>query len=310
VAKLLHRAEHSDLGERLRVMLSGGLEWTVCDGQPIVAWPVAAVHHRDTGALLGYAAPHLAAPAFAPLPVLFNPAARRQLRPVITWSWWLIVAEHLARTVHTVHQRGHAIGDLAPANLFVAMSGAVCLIDADGWQLSDPGRSRSLPCPFSRPEYTAPEHLDDPDRPRRPSSDNWALAVLIGQTLSLGFHPFGGVPPEARGPIEEVDNVRARQCRPLGARLRAPASAPPADLLAGVLRLRLAEAVETGYDDPSVRPEPLAWAAALAYTRRRLVTCPVSAAHVHPPELPRCPWCAMVARGAADPYPTTAGRRP
>jgi DNA-binding helix-hairpin-helix protein with protein kinase domain len=301
VAKVVHQAGTGDLVRRVRAMLAEPADWTVRDGRPIVAWPVAAVHRRADDRLLGYAAPRLAPPRFAPLPVLFNPSARRRMLPAATWSWWLTVAEELARAVHVVHQRGHVIGDLAPANLFAGASGAVCLIDADGWQLHD------LPCPFSRPEYTPPEYLGAAPGHRDPAGDHWALAVIVAQLLSLGFHPYGGVPRDASGPVEEIDNVRARRCRLLGADVRTPAAAPPAALFSGVLRQRLSEALDAGHHDPGVRPGPLAWAAALAYTRRRLVTCPASPAHRHSPELPRCPWCAMVAAGARDPFPVAAG---
>ncbi|MDP9793135.1 DNA-binding helix-hairpin-helix protein with protein kinase domain [Catenuloplanes nepalensis] len=308
VAKVVHRAAGDDLRRRVTSMLGGPTGWTVPDGRPIVAWPVAELR-GDDDRLLGYAAPRLAAPFFVALPLLFNPAVRRRLLPGGTWSWWLGAAEQLARSVHTVHQQGHVLGDLAPANLFAAADGAVCLIDADGWQLRDPAGGGHLSCPFSRPEYTAPELLGAGAVPRDVTSDHWALAVLVAQLLGLGFHPFGGVPAGADGPIEEVDNVAARRCRALGAPVLAPATAPPATLITDVLRSRLAEALDAGHDDPAARPGPLAWAAALARSRRRLVTCRVSRTHVHPPGPAGCPWCAMVAAGARDPFPPLERRR-
>jgi DNA-binding helix-hairpin-helix protein with protein kinase domain len=302
VVKVLHRVDPALLADRLRVMLADPADWTVRHGRYMVAWPTATVYRAD-GRLLGYAAPRLAPPHFAPLPLLFNPAARARMLPGATWSWWLTVAEELARAVDLVHQRGHVIGDLAPANVFVSATGAVCLIDADGWQLYDPAADAELPCPFSRPEYTAPEHLDTLPARREPGSDNWALAVLVGQLLCLGFHPFGGVPPGAPGVVEEIDNVRHRRCRLLGADLRAPVAAVGPDVLPAVLRRRLADALVTGYDVPAARPGPPSWAAALAHTRDRLVRCPTVATHVHSAERPGCPWCQLVAAGAPEPFP-------
>lgn len=303
IAKVVHRADGDDLRRRLGAMLRTPAGWTRQAGRPIVAWPTAEVRRRDDERLLGYAAPRLTGPVFAGLPVLFNPAARRRMLPAATWSWWLTVAERLARAVHVVHQQGHVIGDLAPANLFVSAGGDACLIDADGWQLHDPGGGPDLLCPLSRPEYTAPELLDAGPVRRSRSADHWALAVLIAQLLTLGFHPFGGVPPDADGPIDEVDNVRARRRRGSGAKLRVPSSAPPATVIGGLLGRRLAEALDTGHADPDARPGPLAWAAALARSRRELVTCRVSPTHVHLPGPDGCPWCAMVAGGARDPFP-------
>jgi DNA-binding helix-hairpin-helix protein with protein kinase domain len=307
VVKVIHQADRRALGTRLGAMLAEPPGWIARAGRPAVAWPVATVHTRRDDRLLGYAAPELAAPRYAPLPLLFNPTARARLLPGASWAWWLAVAEDLARVVHLVHQRGYVIGDLAPTNIFVSASADVCLIDADGWQVHDGRTGEDLLCPFSRPEYTAPEELDMAARRRDPTSDRWALAVVSAQLLCLGFHPFGGVPSSHGELVEEVDNVRARRCRLLGADLRGPASAVPPDALPVVLRRRLAETFGTGYDAPADRPEPRSWAAALAYTRRELVTCSVSPTHVHPRELASCPWCAMVAAGVRDPFPT--GRR-
>jgi DNA-binding helix-hairpin-helix protein with protein kinase domain len=309
IAKVVHRSAGDDLTRRVTAMLRMGGDWSGPDGRPLVAWPSAEVRRRDDDRLLGYAAPRLVTPHFAGLPLLFNPAVRRRMLPGATWAWWLAVAERLARAVHVVHQRGHVIGDLAPANLFVAPGGGVCLIDADGWQLRDPAGGPDLPCPSSRPDYTAPELLDAGAVSRAPASDHWALAVLVAQLLSLGFHPFAGVPRAAAGPVEETDNVRSRLCRALGAPVRVPPAAPPVTVLAEVLAGRLAEALDEGYDAPERRPGPLAWAAALARSRRRLVTCRVSKTHVHLPESGGCPWCAMVAAGARDPFPPPERRR-
>ncbi|MEH0844174.1 hypothetical protein V6U81_17440 [Micromonospora sp. CPCC 205711] len=303
VAKVLHRADPAELAARTRVLLAEPTGWTVRAGGPVVAWPTAAVHRRDDGRLLGYAAPRLAPPRFAPLPLLFNPAARARMLPGATWAWWLTVAEELARLVRSVHARGHLVGDLAPANVFVSAAGGVCLIDVDGWQLHDSATGQDLPCPFSRPEYTAPEELGRSGRRREAASDNWALAVLTAQLACLGFHPYGGVPPEATGPVEEVDNVRLRRCRLLGADLRSPVAAVPPYALPAVLRRRLAEALDAGFDAPAARPGPQSWAAVLAYLRDQLVGCPAMPTHVYPREHRDCPWCRMVAAGAPDPFP-------
>ncbi|RGC65762.1 Protein kinase domain protein [Micromonospora sp. MW-13] len=303
VVKVLHRADRVHLADRLRIMLADPAGWAGGSGQPLVAWPSAAVHRRDDGRLLGYAAPRLAHPRFVPLPSLFNPAVRARMLPGATWSWWLTVAEELARVVHVVHQRGHVVGDLAPANVFVSASGGVCLIDADGWQLRDPVTGVDLTCPFSRPEYTAPEHLAGPSRSREPASDHWALAVLVAQLTCLGFHPFGGVPRETAGPVEEVDNVRLRRCRLLGADVRVPAAAVPPEALPAVLRRRLGDALDAGYAAPAARPGPQSWAAALAYARDSLAPCPAVATHVYPREARNCPWCRMAEAGAPDPFP-------
>src|SRR5262249_21360869 len=76
-----------------------------------------------------------------------------------TWEWYVALAASVVATVDMVAARGHVIGDLAPDNLFVTADAHVAVVDVDGWQLARPGGSQPLPCPFSRPEYTAPAHL-------------------------------------------------------------------------------------------------------------------------------------------------------
>jgi DNA-binding helix-hairpin-helix protein with protein kinase domain len=309
VAKIVHDTDPFHLAARMRAMLAAPAGWTRPDGRVAVAWPVATVHRRPDGRLLGYAAPRLGPPAHLPLPMLFSRRVRTRALPGGTWAWWLALAEDLARVVDAGHRQGHVIGDLAPANLFAGAGGHCALVDADGWQLRDGPGGADLLCPFSRPEYTAPEDLDRPPRVRRPSGDAWSLAVVVAQVLYLGFHPFGGVPAgPASGAelLDEVGNVRAQRCWLLGADLRMPPAVAPARLLAPVLRDRLRAAFGAGHDDPERRPRPLDWAAALAHTRRRLVACPRQPLHVYPPESAPCPWCAMVEAGAPDPFPERA----
>ena len=308
VAKVLHRADPVPLAARIRAMIEAPMDWSVRAGSAGVAWPVAALSRRDDDRLLGYAAPKLAPPDFAPLPWLLNPLVRARMLPGSTWDWWLSLAEDLARTVHLVHRYGHVIGDLAPANLFVTASGRVRIIDADGWQVHVARTGEDLPCPFSRPEYTAPEELNGDGGRRAPESDGWALASVIAQLLCLGFHPFGGVPVGSDGPVSELDNVAQRRSWLLGADLRMPLAAPPPTVLPSLVRRRLEEAFDAGYDDPYRRPQPLDWAAVLAHTRRGVVTCATRSTHVYTPGPAGCPWCAIAARGARDPFPLELDR--
>jgi DNA-binding helix-hairpin-helix protein with protein kinase domain len=306
VAKVVHRGDPDHLAARLRAMLEAPADWSVRAGLAGVAWPIATVCRRDDNRLIGYAAPKIGPPRFAPLPLLLNPSVRARMLPGATWDWWLALAEDLARTVDLVHRHGHVIGDLAPANLFATGSGRVCFIDADGWQVHDARTGDDLLCPFSRPEYTAPEELDGGVRRRAPESDSWALATIVVQLMCLGFHPFGGVPAAADDPVSEVDNLRQRRSWLLGADLRTPAAAPPRTVLPPLVRRRLEEAFDAGYDDPWRRPRPLDWAAVLAHTRRGLVTCTAQPTHVYTPGADGCPWCAVVGRGARDPFPVVA----
>lgn len=308
VAKLVRNPAAFQLKERLDILFGTVPRDLVARG-PVVrlAWPIGRVLRPRDDALIGYLQPRLGLPGFVPLREAFHDEVRLRLMPRITWEWFLALAADLADTVRLVGSHGHVIGDLAPENLFVTADAHVAVVDVDGWQLTR-ADGEPLRCPFSRPEYTAPEHLTSlADCPlREPASDWWALAVLVAQLLCLGCHPFAGIPADADPPYEEAVNVRARRCWLTGSALAVPPGTPPAWFLPSSLRDLFADCFEAGYDHPERRPRPERWAAALRKTRAELSGCQAQPSHRYARELTRCPWCAIAEAGGPDRFPVPA----
>lgn len=293
---------------KINAMLAGDRDWTVRGGKIKVTWPVALAESTD-GRFLGYAMYRLDSPGHLAL----KPAISRIGVGVADsdWLWHFNVCEDLARTLVHVGEQRHVVGDLAPPNIFVTASAASVIVDVDGWQVYGGRSNGHFPCEFSRPDYTAPEHLDSDGR-RRPQSDWWALAVLIGEILFLGSHPFGGVPRKGhRLGAEEDDNVRQRQCWLLGGEVDVTPGTLPRDLLPTRLMRLFERCFEKGYDRPDLRPSPETWADALDMAWRELTVCDLNHRHFYPSERRTCPWCEQKALSGHDHFPAPrTGRTP
>ncbi|MFI1708613.1 hypothetical protein ACWDDN_24915 [Streptomyces griseoruber] len=306
VVKLERRPDADRFPEKLEVMLrSRPQHLTARDGIIRVAWPLGRVRDAHGGRLLGYVQPALLRPEFASLEQAFG--GRGTLVPAqATWRWYLELALDLARTVRAIHRAGHVVADLSPENLFATAAATVAFVDVDGWQIRDPRGRTPLPSPFSRDEYTPPEHLADPASrtERRFSADWWALSVLVAAILRLGTHPFAGIPPGGQPPHDVRANVEARRTVILGARLRLPPRAPRADLaLAGRPGHLLRRCLREGYDDPEARPRPQEWIDALTEAQYEIRPCTAGRLHVHLADATDCPWCELLARTGHDAFP-------
>ncbi len=303
--KIVNRADRAELAERLDLMLTRPPRKLSDPGR--VCWPTGrALHPRDRS-VVGYAMPRLSPTTALPLDTAFQRRFRTSILPGITWRWYVEVAANLALLVAEVNENGHVIGDLAPQNLFVSTGGRVSIVDTDGWQLA-PGADRPvvLPCPFSREEYAPLEVLDSaPGDIRDQYSDWWALAVLIGQVLALGVHPYAGVVPGSQPPYDEVSNVRNRTCWLLGHPDPVLPWRPPASFLPESLRRMFQTAFVSGYGRPHLRPSPRQWHRALREAAAALLTCDRVVRHVHPAKA-ECAWCELAADGGADRFEVIA----
>jgi DNA-binding helix-hairpin-helix protein with protein kinase domain len=301
VAKILRPPHRRRLDERLDALAAPGLRR---EAPSLAAWPVARVKSAEDGALIGHTMTHLPPRTHRPLASLLRPDGRAAIGRQADWRWFVTAARNLAVAVTRLNRAGVVIGDLAPANVFVTAGAEVTMIDVDGWQVPASAGRAPLPCPFSRGEYKAPEVLRlPPGGLRRETSDRWALAVVIGEILMVGVHPFAGVAPGSEPPFDEVGNVLSGRCWLLGHPMRMPDRVPdPAALLPGPVR-RLAErCFGPGRNDPEARPAAAAWASALDVTG--LAGCGRNPRHVYAAGARRCPWCRLAETGT-DLFPAT-----
>ena len=309
VVKLVRNPTAFRLEERLEAMFAATERTLIARGKEVrLAWPLGRARRPADNALIGYLQPRLCPPRFVPLREIFHDQLRAALLPAATWEWYVAVAASVVATVDKVSAHGHVIGDLAPDNLFVTADAHVAVVDVDGWQLARPGHSQPLPCPFSRPEYTAPEHLSGQARGvlREPSSDRWALAALVGQILCLGCHPFAGIAADKDPPFDEPANVLARRCWLTGTPMALPAGTPPRTFLPRCLRDLIASCFGAGHDQPGRRPTAAMWLAALQDVQANLATCTKRASHRFSRELDGCPWCEIIIAGGPDRFSGSA----
>ncbi|WP_344356373.1 serine/threonine-protein kinase [Streptomyces gobitricini] len=100
-----------------------------------------------------------------------------------------------------LHSLGWVHGDLKPDNVLIVADGSVRLSDF-GLAVELNGTHGYIP-PLGTPDYLPPERWRAPLGERgvqvRPSTDIWALGIMIHQVFTGGASPFAGATPMARG---------------------------------------------------------------------------------------------------------------
>jgi DNA-binding helix-hairpin-helix protein with protein kinase domain len=164
-------------------------------GKPVnLAWPLNILWDSGDNKFAGFVMPLVRMP-LADLRTIFNPSARN--KKGIPWKWGnsLSVAASLAGAVERVHQSNYVVGDLNADNILVTQDYSITIVDVDSFQVPRENSSEFYRCTVGKDEYTPPElqgcRFSEVTRERR--HDNFALAVLIFQTLMDGKHPFSGV---------------------------------------------------------------------------------------------------------------------
>ncbi|MFF4233442.1 hypothetical protein [Streptomyces sp. NPDC001820] len=292
VVKVYHQPD-SAREHRLRRMLAlNPLAGRPVDGgqPPELAWPVGIVHGTD-GGFLGYGMGRFAGPEHIQLMALFSREQRLLRFPAeADWRFLLGICWNLAFMTARLHHEGLVIGDFSAKNVVVDQRGFATFLDCDSIGFTD--RAEPFPATLHTPDYAAPERLLG--APGSTSSDDFALAVLVYQLLTAGYHPFGGVPRDSEDDVQISDNIKASRSfvvrpesviKPLG--MLDPTVLPPA-----VLTLAR-RAFGPGLGDTAQRPTSRQWLAALEESREEgaITICPRRPRHAHGAHLTSCPWC-------------------
>lgn len=228
------------------------------------------------------------------------------------------IAMNLCAAINSVHNIGQVCGDLNPANIKVYPNGRVKLIDADSYHIVDKKSGRTYRCEVGIPEYIPHEvqlkMKGGADLKTAPlptytvDTDNFALAVHIFALLMHGCHPFACAADNSSAGIGNLSrNQNSIVCpQPIdniccgffpfynkSLSLTTPVYAPSVQVLTPEIMTLFVQAFCDGYKNPSNRPTPVQWYAALEKMRRTLTICKRNKAHMYPSNLSYCPWCEL-----------------
>ena len=268
------------------------------NGFTVLTWPTHLL--LDERGPVGFVMPRIDTATAVEIHTMSNPTNRAAPMPSApqwtkkaTWEHLVNTAANLCLAVQVVHRVDAVIGDFQERNILVADTTEVTLVDCDSMQFTDQSGRRFL-CGVGRPEFTAPElaGVDLRTQPRDKRSDLFALAVHIHQLLMAGNHPFlrghwtgGGEQPDALA-LARSGNWAGGP----GSPLRTHPLAPSIGFLPNEIQRLFVRAFTDGAANPSARPAPEEWRAALL--RIRFTACS-RAVHQIPRETAVCPWCAI-----------------
>ncbi|WP_342630519.1 protein kinase domain-containing protein [Marinobacter alkaliphilus] len=164
------------------------------EGMVHFAWPIAKVEDNK-GEFAGYAMPLLPLSEYANLDLLLTRKGRDLGKLPQSREFRIRAAGNLARRVAQLHDQGHFIIDLKPANMLVNRRTAdIVVVDCDGFAIQ--GQDSFIPGHQYTTGYIAPEAWQQHAKPETlgEPQDLFALAVIIFQLLNEGLHPYQGVP--------------------------------------------------------------------------------------------------------------------
>lgn len=136
---------------------------------------------------------------------LAHPVQQKKYFPQLTRTDICSYLIRLLKIIHELHQQGVVLGDINLGNLLVdpADTKGIWLIDCDSMQITDTQGKRH-PCLVGTPEFSAPEHQNQPFAQvvRTPASDAYSISILIFQCFMLGRHPFDQI--DGEGPVQNM----------------------------------------------------------------------------------------------------------
>lgn len=270
------------------------------------AWPQALLLGRK-GQLLGFAMPLLDIRSHVSLDAVLTRRGRELERLPQGCAWRLQVAINLSKRVAELHERGHSIIDLKPANLLVhRTTGDVSVVDCDGFAVQ--GSEDCYPAHQFTAGYIAPEAWRAARKPEELSQpqDTFALAVILFGLLDNGLHPFQGIPTTGHEVPSDNQNRIAGGFYPYGIQPHPAISPSPWSVHHGLPRI-LREAFDRSLTSTQ-RVTAREWAELLQQAATRMQQCRSNAEHGYWSK--QCPYCLSAVRprkmpsSSAAPTPT------
>lgn len=207
VAKIFHdRAKSKTNRLKLEAMLQNkpNIEPVWENGKKFIqiAWP-EAVLEDDEGFCVGYLMPLINTNEAVCLDHLMQKAVRQKTGLPENYKYRLNAAYNITAMVAALHQCGHYIIDLKPANVSVYKENMrVAMFDCDGFSIK--GDRARYPAEFVSEEYIYPEGMSQTPEEMGEEQDKFALAVILFKLLNNGIHPFSGTPHKSGGDMDDI----------------------------------------------------------------------------------------------------------
>lgn len=198
VAKIYHEREKSETNrKKLEAMLQNrpDIPSIENDGKNYIqiAWPTALLEDAQ-GYCVGYLMPMIDTEKAISLDYLMQKAVRKKLGLSERYIDRVFAAYNITSVVAALHDCGHYIIDLKPANVSVYKNTMlVAMFDCDGFSIKGEQGNR-YPAEYVSEEYIYPEGSNETCEQMGEEQDKFALAVIIFRLLNEGIHPFAGTP--------------------------------------------------------------------------------------------------------------------
>jgi len=236
-----------------------------------IAWPKAVLYwDEQLTQFAGFSMPLLDTDLFQESYKYYGSADRiERFGGAFTWAHLFTAAFNITSAVAALHHKGHRIGDLREANIFISPDALATLIDCDSFQVKDSVMDKQYYCRVGTGEYMAPELIGVDFKEQdidREYSDRFALGILIFKLLMNGYHPFASRGPLVESAASTVEKISMGYFAFEGIikNLEPPADAPPYHaLIPPELQELFHRCFVDGHGDERARPPPEEWFDAL-----------------------------------------------
>lgn len=198
VAKIYHRNRiTADLKEKITAMVKLREFFKVDRKDFSIVWP-EAVLFNSRREFVGYLMPRARG---EPLQRICNATMLMRKYRHIKRSDLVKIAINTLKALDHLYSYRVLMGDVNQLNILVDEKLKVHLIDSDSYQIGP------FVCKVGKPEFSHPDWIDRKyaDNPRNPTSEAFALAILVFMILLPGKHPFAKVGGEGI-----TDNIKQR----------------------------------------------------------------------------------------------------
>ncbi|MBC7880789.1 MAG: protein kinase [Anaerolineae bacterium] len=303
LAAKIYRNPSEATQRKLKAMLAKTSANSLANQDVSIAWPLDLLID-EADQIVGFLMPQ--ALASRPIVDYYNPKTRLGFSPFFSYRDLHRTARNLAAALEKLHAQGYVVGDLNESNILVTQSAHVTLVDADSIQVID--GETLYHCRVGKAEFMPPELQGQSlsTITRTTEQDNFALAILIFQTLMEGSHPYAGIytgegePPSLSARIGVGHFPYSDQPIPY----RPSPLALPFTILHPKLQAFFQSCFVDSQESPQNRPTAAHWREALTIAEQDLRPCTVNPRHTYGSHLESCPWCYRKALlKDRDPFP-------